>query len=69
MTCKELIEYLSRFSPDELVAVVVVDTEKRLYHKICGCQLMDEPPALMFETTETGSLDEIAEEEGDDEIL
>lgn len=62
MTCKELIEYLSRFTPDETISIVVADIDKRIYYKISGYQLIEEFPALMFETNQSGNLDEIAEE-------
>ena len=62
MFCKELIDYLSRFNPDERVSIIVVDITKRLAYTISAYQLMDEQPVLLLETTESEPLDEVLEE-------
>ena len=62
MKCKELIDYLQRFRPDEHVGVVVVDIDKRLHHITEGYQLLLGNPAILLETTKSEPLDEIMEE-------
>lgn len=62
LTCKEMIEYLSRFNPEEGVAVLVADIDKRIVYKISAYQMIDETPAILFETGETEPLDEVLEE-------
>ncbi|HWR19081.1 MAG TPA: hypothetical protein VN608_05615 [Clostridia bacterium] len=68
LTCKALLQYLSRFDPNEGVGVIVVDTEKRLHHITGGYDLLKEAPALLIETTESEPLDAIAEEQKEDVI-
>ena len=63
MTCGDLIEYLSEFDPKETVAIMLVDIKNRIYHKIGRCKFIDEKATLLLETTGSGSLDDIAEEE------
>lgn len=66
LTCKELIDYLGRFDPEEGVAAIIVDTEKRLHHITGGYELLDESPVLLIETTESEPLDAIVEEIADE---
>ena len=69
MKNNELQTYLARFEPDRVVAVIVIDPEKRLYYKVSGYQLLDDAdvrPVLIFETTETGPLDDVLEEATDE---
>lgn len=62
MTCKELIEYLTRFDPEEPVGFVVIDLENRIHYSLGGCKLINDIPAIFLETTGAGPLDEILEE-------
>lgn len=62
MTCKELIECLTRFDPEELIDFVAAGIENRRYYKTMGCQLIDETAAILLEVAEAGPLDEILEE-------
>lgn len=62
MKCRELIEYLSSFDPEEVVAALIVDPENRLYYKAVGYQLLDEMAALLLEVSGAGPLDDIVEE-------
>jgi len=70
MTCKELIEYLSGFDPEEGVAALILDLESRQAYKPKAYQLMSgaEFPVLLFELGEASPLDEMVEqvEEGGD---
>jgi len=70
MTCKELIEYLSEFDPEEGVAALILDLESRQAYKPKAYQLMSgaEFPVLLFELGEASPLDEMVEqvEEGGD---
>jgi anaerobic glycerol-3-phosphate dehydrogenase len=67
LTCEKLIEYLCRFPAETPVAVIVVDTEKRLHHITGGYDLMAELPVVLITTTESEPLDAIAEEATDNE--
>lgn len=61
MKCGELIEYLKRFNPEEVVAPLIVDPRNRLYYKAVGYQLLEESAALLLEVSGAGPLDDIAE--------
>ena len=70
MTCKELIEYLSGFDPEEGVAALILDLENRQAYKPKAYQLMSDAgfPVLLFELGEASPLDDMVEqvEEGGD---
>lgn len=62
MKCREMIEYLKRFGPEEEIAALIVDPEKRLYYKPISYQLMDEVAALLFEVSGAEPLDDLDDE-------
>lgn len=70
MTCKELIEYLSGFDPEEGVAALILDLENRQAYKPKAYQLMSDAgfPVLLFELGKASPLDDMVEqvEEGGD---
>ena len=66
MTCKELLEYLSRFDPDEHVGILIVDVSKRLHHITAGYELLAELPAILLETEQSEPLDQVMEEAMDE---
>lgn len=65
MKCGELIEYLKRFDPEEVVAALVIDPASRLYYRIGGYQLIDETAALLLVAVGSGPMDDIVEEAGE----
>lgn len=64
MTCKELMDYLSGFDPDENVAALIADLKTRTAYPIGAYQLVTDAgfPALMFELGEGQPLDDMLEE-------
>ena len=64
MTCKELIEYLSGFAPEEGVAALILDLENRQAYKPKAYQIMSgaEFPVLLLELGEASPLDEMVEQ-------
>lgn len=68
MSCKELIEYLSGFDPDENVSVLALNLDARQAHRIGCYQLMTDAgfPVLLFELGESEPLDDVVEKVEDD---
>lgn len=62
MTCGELRKYLAGFDPDEAVAALFLDLDKRLAYPVDAYQLMEETPVLLFELGKSYPLDEMVEE-------
>ena len=63
MTVGGLTEYLSQFSPEEPVTIVVIDLVAGSPHwgicrKACDCRAIEGRPMLLLETSEAGALDE-----------
>ena len=56
MTVGGLTEYLSQFSPEEPVSIVVIDLDRGKCLKACDCRALDGGPVLLLETSEAGAL-------------
>ncbi len=69
MTAREVIEYLSGFSPDDNMGVIALDLRTRQAYKIGGYQLITDAgfPVLLFELGTAEPLDDIVEEAKADE--
>lgn len=48
MTCQELIEYLQKFDSDEMVSVLIVNSQKRKVYQTEEMIIIDEAPCLTF---------------------
>ena len=62
MTCKELIEYLKRFAPTEIVGFLILDVDERLAYKVNRYQLIDETATMILEIADPGPMDDVVEE-------
>jgi len=62
MTCREMIEWLEQFEPDETVSAVIADPKKRLLYEITQLALITDSAAMLFTVGETQNLDTIETE-------
>lgn len=63
MKTKELVEYLSKFDPDEEIGYLILDLSSRKGFKVDAYQLLSDAgfPVLVFELGESFPMDDVAE--------